>query len=49
MFQDELTTTDYERELDRRRALGFRPLAVTAYDSKGGTRYAVVWISKRPK
>jgi hypothetical protein len=46
-FRLGLSAAEYEREVDRQRALGLRPLAVAAYTAGGRESYAVVWARYR--
>jgi serine/threonine protein kinase len=47
-FTPDLTTAEYVAALDKRRAAGYRPQAVTSAVVGGVVRYVVVWVEAAP-
>lgn len=43
-YQLDMSTSEYEAELVRRKALGFRPTTVTSYGDPQSPQYAAAWI-----
>lgn len=43
-YQFDMSATDYEAQLIRRKALGFRPTTVTSYGDPAAPKYAAAWI-----
>ncbi|HEY7428882.1 MAG TPA: protein kinase [Gemmataceae bacterium] len=47
-FLMDMPTSSLEKELVEQKRLGLRPLAISAYEEKGETRYAAIWLRYRP-
>jgi hypothetical protein len=43
-YQFDMSATEYEAQLIRRKALGFRPTTVTSYGDPAAPQYAAAWI-----
>jgi hypothetical protein len=43
-YQFDMSATEYEAQLIRRKALGFRPTTVTSYGDPAAPKYAAAWI-----